>query len=193
MAPVQVHWRSTPAIPGSEAEAAKRARAAGRVGDILAREARWSSFWPEIERAAQRQQLDRWMDAFTASLALRFGDKGMNAAAAAWRRWEHWHGCQPVLLSQDAGQPEGLDLATWLEDVSERGPTAPAGILAALKWLRSQLGLAALPLDSPLLVRFSLAAPGAVVQPMAPALPLAAWSHLDWLASESQGAISCFC
>ena len=43
-----------------------------------------------------------------------------------------------------------------------------------------------------MLARYAAAASDALVAPMAPALPVEAFRHLDWLASEKQGAITFF-
>ena len=85
-------------------------------------------------------------------------------------------------------EPSAIAFATWLSDVTLRGPTAARGVLAGLKWVRAHLGVAGLPLDSPPMHGFS-AAQESVAPRQAAVLPLKVWAHVCLIASQSTGTL----
>ncbi|CAK0846344.1 unnamed protein product [Prorocentrum cordatum] len=149
-------------------------------------------FTAEIAPADASGRRAEWLERFAAGIASRFDARSVIHACGVWRRWTRWVAQQSPPLTGSADAPSAFDLAVWLEDVAGRGPSAAVGVWVGLKWLSRNFGLAHLPLESPLLERFSRPALGSSVRPMAQELEPRVWRHLLGLAQSTAGAIALF-
>jgi len=187
---VPVTWKKLQeAVEVTEVENRMRRKAADALLAILMKDGRDGRHGLEIREAEDAGQGAEWGRRFAAALASRFDHRGMRHAAAVWARWSRWREEQPRRPGGKAEAPMPLDLAVFLDDVAEKGPTAAWGVLVGLKWLLTHLGFEGLPLGSPLLVGHT--APGTRQVPKhAAELPIELWCHLRWLASQELGAVS---
>ena len=131
---------------------------------------------------------EAWIRRFRKPLAGSFEEGSMRQARRVWNRWTRWLQSHTYLRVKEPSAPSPLALATWLDDVAAGGPTAARGVLSGMRWLRANLGLSGLPLDSPLLRGFVSPHPAKPLR-QAAELPLKVWSQYSLLAREAAGPL----
>ena len=124
-------------IPPGEREANSRLKAAEKVMDTLRTHLPESDLSAEVHSSGPSE----WLARSTQVLAARYEPQGLSHAAREWSRWINLVEAHRCLALESPARPLAPALATLLNDVAKRGPSAAVGVRKGLRWLQIHFGL----------------------------------------------------